>query len=234
MTAALDLAAIESLPAAELIEWAFRHFREVALVASFQAESVVLMHMATRVTKRPRVITIDTGRLPEATHSYIAALRARLDISLEVLHPDPAELAPLVNAHGPNPFYESVELRRRCCEVRKVLPLRRALAGCDAWITGLRRDQSESRRGTPRVTSPGGDEAIHKLAPLAGWTRADVWGYLREHDLEPHPLYAEGYGSIGCAPCTRPLEAGEPERAGRWWWEQDAVKECGLHWTHEP
>lgn len=223
--------AVDELDAQDLVDWTYRSYGSVALVASFQAESVVLLHMASLATRRPRVLTIDTGRLPEATHAYIDRLRERIDFELEVLTPEPIEVATLVNREGLNAFYRSVELRHQCCDVRKVRPLQRALAGHDAWITGLRRDQASSRRGTPRVGVDAAHGGIAKVAPLAAWTRDDVFGYLEEHRLEAHPLYEQGYASIGCAPCTRAIAAGEDERAGRWWWEEDAVKECGLHWA---
>ncbi len=223
----------EGLHGEELLAWTYASFRDVALVASFQAESLVLIHMASRLVARPRVITLDTGRLHEETHGYIHALRRRFDIALEVQHPEPAEVAALVDVHGPDAFRDSVELRHRCCHIRKVLPLRRALQGADAWVTGLRRDQSAARRQTPAVSVDHAHGDIAKVAPLAAWTRRDVWAYLEEHGLEAHPLYGRGYASIGCAPCTRAIGPGEHERAGRWWWEQDAVKECGLHGSVE-
>ena len=137
----------------------------------------------------------------------------------------------MVGAHGQNLFRRSVELRERCCDVRKVRPLARALAGYDAWVTGLRRDQSTSRRQAPVLQTDRAHAGITKIAPLVTWTRDRVWAYVEEHDLERHQLYARGYRSIGCAPCTRAVRPDEDERAGRWWWEDSTVKECGLHWT---
>ena len=131
--------------------------------------------------------------------------------------------------HGVNLFYLSPELRHTCCDVRKTRPLARALAGYDAWVTGLRREQSASRRATPVVSRDEGHGGIVKVAPLVGWRREDVWAHVRARDLPSHALYASGYTSIGCAPCTRATRPGEDERAGRWWWEGDSIKECGLH-----
>ena len=207
----------------------FSTHRRVALVASFQAESGVLIDMAVRQGVRPYVLTIDTGRLPGETHDVIDEFRRRYDIDLQVLRPDATEVAQLVGAHGPDLFRESVELRLSCCEVRKVRPLERALRGYDAWITGLRRDQAGSRGATPLVAADPAHGGITKVAPLADWTRAEVEEYLDRHDVPRHPLYAHGYTSIGCAPCTRATAPGEGERAGRWWWEQGNDKECGLH-----
>ena len=215
----------------EVLEWAYGTYRRVAIVASFQAESSVLIHMASAIVERPEVITLDTGRLPEETQELIDRVQQRYPIRLHVEVPDPGEIAELVGADGPNLFRRSVELRERCCEVRKVRPLTRALEGFDAWVTGLRRDQSASRRGTPVVQTDAAHGGIAKIAPLVGWRRDDVWAYIREHGLDYHALYERGYASIGCAPCTRPIEPGEDERAGRWWWEQSDVKECGLHLT---
>jgi thioredoxin-dependent adenylylsulfate APS reductase len=222
---------LESRSAEEVLEWAYLSFGRVAIVASFQVESSVLIHMAAGIVDRPHVVTLDTGRLPEETHEVMERVRRRYGIRLEVHAPEPADLAPLLAAHGPNPFHRSVELRHRCCEVRKVRPLARALTGYDAWITGLRRDQSSTRRATPVVEPDRAHGGIPKIAPLATWTRDDVWAYVARHELDYHRLYDQGYRSIGCAPCTRPVAPGEDERAGRWWWEDSSVKECGLHWT---
>ncbi len=234
MTAvALDLAAaeLEGRRPEAVLEWAYRTFPRVAIVASFQAESSVLIHMASAIVDRPDVVTLDTGRLPEETYEVIDRIQRRYPIRLHVQTPDPGEVAELVASSGPNLFKESVELRHRCCEVRKVRPLARALAGFDAWVTGLRRDQSATRARTPVVQADTAHGGMAKFAPLATWSRDRVWTYIREHELDYHELYERGYASIGCAPCTRPVEAGEDERAGRWWWEQSEVKECGLHRT---
>ena len=215
----------------EVLAWAYRTFRRVAIVASFQAESSVLIHMAASIVDRPEVVTLDTGRLPEETQDLIDRVQRRYPIRLHVEAPDPADVARLVAADGPNLFRRSVELRERCCDVRKVRPLARALEGFDAWVTGLRRDQSAGRRRTPVVQTDAAHGDIAKIAPLVGWRRDQVWAYIREHGLDYHALYERGYASIGCAPCTRPIEPGQDERAGRWWWEQSDVKECGLHLT---
>ncbi len=229
-----DAVARDQLENAEpqaVLAWAYRSFARPALVASFQLESVVLIDMATRLGERPEVITLDTGRLPEATHEYMERIARRYPIRLQVAYPDPQELAELVGAHGPNLFRTSPELRHACCAVRKTRVLERALAGRDAWVTGLRRDQAASRRATPVVQEDPLRPGLVKIAPLAAWSRAQVWEYAREHGIEAHPLYAAGYASIGCAPCTRATRPGEDERAGRWWWERTGVRECGLHWA---
>jgi thioredoxin-dependent adenylylsulfate APS reductase len=215
--------------AEHILEATFDSYERVALVTSFQAESGVLIDMASRLGIEPDVLTIDTGRLPIETHAVMEEFRARYDIRLHVLTPEPGEVHDLISVHGPDLFRESVELRGSCCDVRKVRPLSRALRDYDAWVTGLRRDQSAARAATPTVAIDPAHGGIMKVAPLAGWTRPDVDDYLERHNVPRHPLYALGYTSIGCAPCTRATTAGEDERAGRWWWEQDSNKECGLH-----
>ena len=142
-----------------------------------------------------------------------------------------AEVRDMVETHGTNLFYRSPDLRRRCCDVRKSRPLELALRGYDAWITGLRREQSATRAHVQTVTVDREHGGISKVVPLASWSKAQVWDYIRANDVPYHSLYESGYTSIGCAPCTRATAPGEDERAGRWWWEQDEIKECGLHWS---
>lgn len=214
-----------------VLRWASGAFPKVAIVASFQAESSVLIDMTARAGLPLNVITLDTGRLPQETHDLIDAVRDRYGIAIEVVSPDARELGSLTREHGVNPFYQSVELRRLCCEIRKSRPLTAALKGFDAWVTGLRRQQAETRSQTQVVSADQEHSGLTKIAPLVAWTKDQVWSYIRTNDVPYHALYERGYTSIGCAPCTRATEAGEDERAGRWWWETDAVKECGLHWT---
>ncbi len=214
-----------------VLRWAYESFPRVVIVASFQAESSVIIDMAARIRPDVRVLTLDTGRLPQETHDMIDRVRDRYRIAIDVLQPDPAEVKDMVATHGTNLFYRSPDLRRRCCEVRKSRPLARALRVYDAWVTGVRRAQSATRAQTPVVALDPEHEGLTKIAPLASWSRDQVWSYIREHDLPYHPLYERGYTSIGCEPCTRATTSGEDERAGRWWWEQGEVKECGLHWT---
>ena len=213
----------------EIIAWTYERFGRVALVASFQAEAGVLIDMACRIVDEPEVLTLDTGRLPEETHTIMQRFRRRYPIRLRVISPDPDEVEAMTAESGTNLFRESVDLRLRCCDVRKVRPLTRALQGYDAWITGVRRDQSYARSGTAAVSVDKQHDGILKVAPLAGWSRDDVFRYIDQHKVPQHPLYARGYTSIGCTPCTRATSPGEDERAGRWWWERDDTKECGLH-----
>ena len=211
---------------------AYATYPRVAIVASFQAESSVIIDMASKVRSDAHVLTLDTGRLPQETHDMIDRIRRRYGIAIDVIAPDADEVAQMVASRGTNLFFESVENRRLCCDVRKSRPLRRALQGYDAWITGIRREQAATRVHTQVVSIDREHGGIAKIAPLAHWTRDQVWAYVREHDLPYHSLYDRGYTSIGCAPCTRATSIGEDARAGRWWWEQGGVKECGLHWSH--
>jgi len=216
--------------AEEVLRWAYETFTDVVIVASFQAESSVIIDMATRIRPGAHVLTLDTGRLPQATHDIIDRMRRRYDIRLDVISPDPEEIRGMVAQHGVNLFYGSIALRNACCEVRKTRPLERVLRGHSAWITGLRRDQSPTRAETPIATPDPLHHGIMKIAPLASWTRADVWDYIRAYDVPYHDLYDRGYTSIGCEPCTRAVKRGENERAGRWWWEDSDIKECSIHW----
>ena len=214
-----------------VLRWAYASFPKLAIVASMQAESSVLIDMAARMNRPVNVITLDTGRLPQETHDMIDAMRERYGVAIKVVAPEAREVEELTREHGTNPFYRSVELRRLCCEVRKSRPLAGALAGYDAWITGVRRQQAPTRSETKVVTADLEHPGLTKIAPLAAWSKDQVWSYIKTNDVPHHALYDRGYTSIGCAPCTRATVAGEDERAGRWWWEADAVKECGLHWT---
>ena len=225
-----DLAGLERLPAADVLAWAIHAYgRRFAVVTSFQAEGMVVLDLARRIDPEVRVLTLDTGRLPEETHEVIEAVRTGLGLTVEVLTPDPAEVAAMVSRNGPNLFRQDPALRRLCCHVRKVAPLAHALTGLDAWATGLRREGGRARAGTPKAELDADHGGIVKLNPLADWTRDQVWGYVRANRLPVNSLYERGYTSIGCAPCTRPTRPGEDERAGRWWWEADPARECGLH-----
>jgi len=214
-----------------VLKWAYDTFPRVVIVASFQAESSVLIDMASHIRPDVTVLTLDTGRLPQQTYDMIDRVRDRYGIDVHVISPDAAELNEMVRSHGANLFYKSVEMRRRCCDVRKSLPLARALAGYDAWVTGVRRQQATTRSRTEQVAPDPEHKGLTRVAPLATWSKDQVWAYIRKHDLPYHSLYDLGYTSIGCAPCTRATTEGEDERAGRWWWEQNEAKECGLHWS---
>ena len=225
----MTLVAMRHGSAEEVLSWTYKRFRRVALVASFQAESMVLIDMACGIVPEPEVLTLDTGRLHEETHDFIEQVRRRYPIRLRILAPDFEELEAMTGEHGTMQFRRSVALRNECCAVRKVNPLARALHDYDAWITGLRREQTPTRAETPVVATDPGHGGTTKVVPLAGWSRAQVWDYLAARGIDHHPLYDRGFTSIGCAPCTRATHSGENERAGRWWWEGDSDKECLLH-----
>ncbi|MEO8038257.1 MAG: phosphoadenylyl-sulfate reductase [Betaproteobacteria bacterium] len=205
-----------------------RDHARVALASSLGAEDMVLTDVILSARLPVEIFTLDTGRLHRETLDVIDRVKARYGHDIAVIRPDAVAVDAYVRTHGRDGFYESVELRKACCRIRKVEPLARALAGMDAWITGLRRSQSSTR------TQLGLREhdAIHGIAkfnPLADWSEADVWAHLREHDVPYNPLHDRGYPSIGCEPCTRAVRPGEDVRAGRWWWETADSKECGLH-----
>jgi thioredoxin-dependent adenylylsulfate APS reductase len=221
----------EKAPAAELLAWAIREFGDsLAIFTSFQAEGMVILDMAARVSPRVRVFTLDTGRLPQQTYKMIDIVKDRYGIAVETVAPDPTEVASMVGLHGKDLFYREVPLRMLCCEIRKVRPLERKLKEFKAWVVGLRREQNESRAEVRKVEESDGRL---KLSPLADWTADQVQQYIRDNDVPQHPLYAACYKSIGCEPCTRAVLPGEDERAGRWWWEQGAGKECGIHFSPE-
>ena len=215
----------------ELLAWGLERFSpRIALSTAFQIDGVALLDMAFRIDPEVRVFTVDTGRLPEETFELIERLRGRYPgLQLDVLVPEARHVEGMVWRHGPNLFTKEVPLRLLCCQVRKVLPLQKHLAGLDAWITGLRRDQWATRTNIRKIEIDHDHGAIVKLNPLAEWTHEEVWDYVREQEVPYHPLYDRGYTSIGCAPCTRPIAPGEATRAGRWWWEENAPKECGIH-----
>ena len=226
-----ELARLEQASAPALIEWALGEFgSSLAIATAFQAEGMVILDIAARISPAVRVFTLDTGRLPEETYRMIETVRERYGVTVETVAPDTGEVEAMVGLHGPNLFYREVPLRNLCCEVRKVRPIERKLRELKAWMAGLRRGQNESRAGVRKIEEI---EGKLKLSPLADWTAADVSDYIRKHDVPVHPLYAAGYRSIGCAPCTRAVAAGEDERAGRWWWELDGSKECGIHFSPE-
>jgi phosphoadenosine phosphosulfate reductase len=199
-----------------------------ALASGLGAESMVLTDLIARHALPIAIFTLDTGRLHTETYELMDRVRERYGLAIEVYCPDPQALESFVRLHGVNPFYRSVELRERCCAIRKTAPLVRALSGRDAWITGLRRSQSVTRSDLS-VEEFDAEHGIAKFNPLADWSEEDVWSYVRRHDVPTNPLHAAGYPSIGCAPCTRRVEPGEDIRAGRWWWEHPQHKECGLH-----
>jgi phosphoadenosine phosphosulfate reductase len=200
----------------------------IVFTTSFGLEDQVLLHHVAEAGVDVEVVTLDTGRLFAETYATWQETERRHGRRIRALYPRHDALEALIAAQGINGFYGSREARAACCEVRKVEPLARALAGAGAWITGLRADQSAQRRGVD-VVEADRERGLLKLNPLCDWTREAVAAFARDHHVPTNPLHEQGFLSIGCAPCTRAVRPGEPERAGRWWWEDDAKKECGLH-----
>jgi len=221
--------ALGDLPAEEILAWAAETFPgKVALASSLGVEDQVLMHLIAARRLPISVFTLDTGRLFPEAYDLIAETSSRYGVPIRVFLPEAEDVESMIAMHGVNLFRESVAARKRCCEVRKLRPLRRALVDLRAWVCGLRREQSVTRAEVEAVEW---DETngLVKINPLRAWTEADVWAYVREHDVVYNPLHDRGFPSVGCAPCTRAVEPGEDVRAGRWWWESAEHRECGLH-----
>jgi phosphoadenosine phosphosulfate reductase len=227
---------LDDASAEEILRWGFDTFApRIALSASFGSpEGMVLLDLMHAIAPhQTRVFTLDTGRMHQATYELMDRVRNRYGIAVEVYFPRTEAVEAMVRAHGMDLFYDSVELRRKCCGVRKVEPLARALAGLDAWITGLRPSQSITRAEVRAVEIDEVHGGRIKLNPLVRWSRADVMNYVEKHHVPINALHAEGFPTVGCAPCTRSIQPGEDERAGRWWWEAADTRECGIHVGYE-
>ena len=215
--------------AEELLSGFLTEFKgKIALSSSLGIEDQVLTHIVCNIDKSTKIFTLDTGRLFPETYDLIHRTNHKYGIKMSVYFPDATAVEEMVNTKGTNLFFESVENRKLCCNIRKIQPLKRAFAGLDVWICGLRREQSVTRQDTQRIEwdEPNG---IIKLNPLIDWTEEEVKEYIKTHGVPYNPLHDKGYPSIGCQPCTRAIFAGEDIRAGRWWWENPETKECGLH-----
>lgn len=213
-----------------LIRRAFQEFgvKKVALASSLSIEDQVLTDLILKVEPKARIFVLDTGRHFQQTYNLMEETARRYNFSYEIYAPASEDVEKMVSKYGPNLFYESVELRKFCCEQRKVKPLKRALSTLEGWICGLRKEQSPTREG---VELWEWDEAhgIYKINPLANWSEEEVWDYIRRENVPYNSLYTQGFSSIGCQPCTRSIKPGEDIRSGRWWWESPDKKECGLH-----
>lgn len=203
-------------------------FAPALFASSLGVEDMVLTDLIAREQLPIGIFTLDTGRLPEETYALLATTRAHFGLPLAVHFPQREALEAWVNENGINAFYDSVELRRACCRLRKVEPLGRALAGAKAWITGQRAEQSVTRAGLA-LREEDAAHGIAKFNPLAEWSEREVWTYIQLHQVPYNALHDRFYPSIGCAPCTRSVTPGEDLRSGRWWWENADVRECGLH-----
>lgn len=198
--------------------------------SSLGAEDVVITHLINRLELDIPVFVLETGALHRETLELLQRLQASSRAPVEVYQPVQESVVHFVGREGQDAMYRSIALRKACCQIRKLEPLERALAGQKAWITGLRREQSAARAEVPAIDTA---EARAKVNPLADWTWGDVWHYIAVHQVDYNPLHDQFFPSIGCAPCTRAISLGEDFRAGRWWWEDEAAKECGLHVKHE-
>jgi phosphoadenosine phosphosulfate reductase len=203
-------------------------YGKVVYANSLGAEAMVLTDLIWRHVPGIDIVSVDTGRLPEETLGLLERLERRYDRRITVYYPDARSVERYVRENGINGFYNSLGQRLSCCEIRKVEPFKRAVAGYSAWVTGVRREQSESRRHTPPIEHDP-QVGIAKVSPLLDWTDEQIWSYIQVHKLFYSPLHDRGYPSIGCSPCTRAIEPGQDQRAGRWWWEQADSRECGLH-----
>ena len=201
----------------------------VSLACSFSVEDVVILDLARELGLQIGVFALDTGRMHEATYEVADAITERYNVKIEWYFPRSEAVEELLRNKGPYSFRESLENRHECCHIRKVEPLSRALKGLSGWITGLRREQSVTRTELAPIEVDELNGGILKINPLLEWSEAQVWEYAREKRVPVNRLHKEGYPSIGCAPCTRPVAPGEHPRSGRWWWENPGHKECGLH-----
>jgi len=216
----------------DIVELAIREYAPDIAISFSGAEDVVLVDMAVRAGGRFRVFSLDTGRLHPETYRFLEQVREHYNIPLEVFFPDPEAVQKLVRDKGLFSFYK--DGHKECCAIRKVEPLVRALKPLRAWVTGQRRDQSPGTRAEVPVvqidpTFSSAERQLVKFNPLANWSSKHVWAYIRENNVPYNPLHERGFISIGCEPCTRPVHPGQHEREGRWWWEEETLKECGLH-----
>lgn len=217
----------------EVLRWALDELHpRIAMASSFGAEDVVVIDMLMKINPKARVFTLDTGRLNQETYDVMDEIRDRYNINIEVMFPDTGEVEQMVRVNGMNLFYQSVGNRRLCCGIRKVHPLKKILSGLDGWITGLRADQTGVRSSAQKIETDAQHSDIIKVNPIIEWTWEQTWDYIKKNNIPYNKLHDKGYTSIGCEPCTRAIKPGEPLRAGRWWWEGDTQKECGLHADH--
>ena len=217
----------------EVLKWSLDNLHpRLALASSFGAEDVVVIDMMMKINPKSRIFTLDTGRLNQETYDVMDEIRKKYNMNIEVMFPDQNEVEQMVRVNGLNLFYDSVGNRKLCCGVRKVHPLNRVLSTLDGWITGLRADQTEVRSNANKLELDEQHNSIIKINPIIEWTWEQTWDYIKKNDIPYNKLHDKGFPSIGCEPCTRAIKSGESLRAGRWWWESDLQKECGLHADH--
>ncbi|MZH41266.1 MAG: phosphoadenylyl-sulfate reductase [Nitrospinae bacterium] len=214
----------------ELLRWSMDNYGlEAGLASSFGVEDMVLIDMISKLGGPITIFTLDTGRLHEETYELMERVRTKYGLEVKTYFPDNKKVEDLIGQKGFFSFRESVENRKECCHIRKVEPLNRALSGLKAWVTGIRRSQGVTRTDIPKVLEDADHPPLIKINPLAEWSEEQVMNYITENNVPINVLHKRNYPSIGCAPCTRPVEPGEDIRAGRWWWENPEHKECGLH-----
>ena len=219
--------------AEEVLKWTLDNLHpHVALASSFGAEDVVLIDMLTKINPEARIFTLDTGRLNQETYDIMDNLKSKYKIKFEVMFPNQDDVEAMVREHGMNLFYRSQANRKLCCGIRKVNPLTKILSTLDGWITGIRGDQTQNRANANKFEIDNQFGGILKANPLIDWTWDQVWDYIKANKVPYNKLHDNGYPSIGCEPCTRAVKEGEDPRAGRWWWESESDKECGLHMDH--
>lgn len=217
----------------EILGWAYENLHpRVALASSFQSQGVVLIDMLMKISRDARVFTLDTGRLNQETYDVIDEIRNRLGTKVEVVFPDKNDVEEMVRERGMNLFYKGRDNRILCCDIRKVRPLKKYLSQMDAWITSIRKEQTDNRAQAKKFEIDDLHGGILKINPLVDWSSDQVWDYIEENRVPYNKLHDMGYPSIGCAPCTRAVKPGEDPRAGRWWWENESDKECGIHIGH--
>jgi len=213
----------------EVLQWFLKEFDgKVAFSTSLGVEDQVITHMIAGIDKSAGIFTLDTGRVFPETYDLMDITAKKYDLTIRVMFPDASKVEEMVNAKGINLFYESIENRKLCCNIRKIEPLKRAFKGLDAWICGLRREQSVTRKDLQLVEW---DEmnGLIKVNPLIDWTEEQVWDFIKLHNVPYNKLHDQGFPSIGCQPCTRAILPAEDVRAGRWWWDNPETRECGLH-----
>jgi phosphoadenosine phosphosulfate reductase len=211
-----------------LLRGAVSDFKNVCYANSLGSESMVLTDLIWSSVPEIQMFSIDTGRLYPETYDLIERVQRRYGRTLKIYYPEAAPLEDWVGTYGINGFRDGVDQRQGCCAIRKVEPFRRAIAGHAAWVTGIRHGQSASRALAAAVEWDG-QNGLHRVSPLLDWTEKEIWEYIRKKRLPYNTLHDSGFPSIGCAPCTRAIQPGEDERSGRWWWERDDSRECGLH-----
>jgi phosphoadenosine phosphosulfate reductase len=220
---------LKDKPAEEVLRYIIKNFKgKIGFSTSFGAEDQVITKMIADVDPDVYIFTLDTGRMFPETYDLIEMTSQRYKVKINVFFPQQKAVEEMVNGKGINLFYESVDNRKLCCHIRKIEPLKRALENVDLWISGLRREQSVTRENLALVVWDDLNQKI-KLNPLIDWKSDNLWDYIRQNNIPYNPLHDKGFPSIGCQPCTRAVEPGEDIRAGRWWWENPEMKECGLH-----